>query len=72
MTLFCKDCHGVGVGDGDGDGGSDGDKMIAMILAPSIVTSIQVRFGPIHLGVTASLGTPTIPSANVGQSNIES
>ena len=34
------------------------------MMMPSSVTSIQVRLGPIHLGVSASFGTPTIPSEN--------
>ena len=32
------------------------------VAVPSSITSIQVRFGPMHLGVRASFGTPTIPS----------
>ena len=38
------------------------------VVVPSSFTSIHVRFGPIHLGVSASFGTPTIPSENINSS----
>ena len=48
--------------DDDDDDNFDGDDDFDDAAVPSSITSIQVRFGPMHLGVSASFGTPTIPS----------
>ena len=48
--------------DDDDDFGDDDDDDLDDAAVPSSITSIQVRFGPMHLGVSASFGTPTIPS----------